>query len=164
MHSRIMGIVEKNYYDEHKDEHDWKLSWFYADEVPHFADYCSEDTDVDEDFMWLIECLVQRTDSSLIDIDDKELTIKFKPGFKEAYFRKKWETLVKNVIGAPDAFEQFCGIKQTDFAYRCRKLLNEEYSFYVSDEEGCYETLDEWIRKINYDKTYKCFDTVDYHF
>ncbi len=164
MHSRILGIVEKDYYEEHKDEHDWKLSWFYGEEVPHFADYCSEDTDVDKDFMWLVECLVHDTDSSLINIDDKELTIQFRPGFKEAYFRKKWETLVKNVIGAPDAFEQFCGIKQTDFAYRCKKLLSEEYGFYVSDEYGSYETLDEFIRRVNYDKTYKCFDTVDYHY
>lgn len=161
MHSRIFGMVEKDYYDNHKDEHDWELD--YDEEVPHFADYTDSDTNVEEDFMWLVENIVQASDSSLIDIDDKELTIKFKPGFKERYFRKSWEELVKNVLSA-DAFEQFCGIKNTDFAYRCKKLLSEEYGFYIADEYSCYETLDEFIRRIDYDKTYKCFDSVDYHY
>lgn len=166
MHSRIFGIVEKNYYEKHKNDYDWKLDMF-EDETPSFADYCSTNTDTDKDFMWLIEIFVneRHIDTSLFDIDDKELIIKFKPGFKEAYFRSHWETLVKNVIGAPDAFEQFCGINdRTDFAYRCRKLINEEYGFYVSDEYGDYETMDDFIRRVKYEQTYKCFASVDYHY
>ena len=166
MHSRIFGIVEKNYYEKHKNDYDWKLDMF-EDETPSFADYCSTNTDTDKDFMWLIELFVndRHIDTSLFDIDDKELTIKFKPGFKEAYFRSHWETLVKNVIGAPDAFEQFCGINdRTDFAYRCRKLINEEYGFYVSDEYGDYETMDDFIRRVKYEQTYKVFASVDYHY
>ena len=27
MHSRIFGMVEKDYYDNHKDEHDWELDY-----------------------------------------------------------------------------------------------------------------------------------------
>lgn len=166
MHSRIFGIVEKNFYDENIDNYNWNLDIF-EDDIPSFADYCSTNTDTDKDFIWLIEFFVneRHIDTSLFDIDDKELTIKFKPGFKEAYFRSHWETLVKNVIGAPDAFEQFCGINdRTDFAYRCRKLINEEYCFYVSDEYGGYETMDDFIRRVNYDETYKCFKSVDYHY
>lgn len=166
MHSRILGIVEKSFYDENIDNYNWDLSIF-EDEVPGFADYCNTNTEIDKDFIWLIEVLVNQRhiDTSLFDIDDKELTIKFKPGFKEAYFRDKWETLIKNVIGTPDAFEQFCGINdRTDFAYRCKKLINEEYGFYVADEYGSYETLDDFIRRINYDETYKCFASCDYHF
>lgn len=167
MHSRIFGLIEKDYYDNHKDEHNWKLSWFYGDEVPSFADYVSEDTDIDKDFIWLIEHFVndKGIDTSLFDIDDKELTITFHKGFKEAYFRKNWEDLVKKVIGSSDAFEKFCGVNGSDdFAYRCRKLINTEYGFYVSDEYGGLETMDEFIRRINYDKTYKCFDSLDYHY
>ena len=163
MHSRILGIVEKDFYENNKTMYDWNLNVLEY-ETPGFADYCSTDTEVDKDFMWLVECLVYNTDSALIDIDDKELTIQFRPGFKEAYFRKKWETLVKNVIGAPDAFDQFCGNKQTDFSYRCKKLLSEEYGFYVADEYGSYETLDDFIRRVNYDEVYKCFASCDYHF
>lgn len=166
MHSRIFGIVEKNYYEKHKNDYDWKLDMFEY-ETPSFADYCSLNTDTDKDFMWLIEIFVneRHIDTSLFDIDDKELTIKFKPGFKEAYFRSRWETLVKNVIGAPDAFEQFCGINdRTDFAYRCIKLINEKYGFYVSDEYGDYETMDDFIRRVKYEQTYKVFASVDYHY
>ena len=163
MHSRILGIVDKDFYAAHIDEYSWNLNCFEY-ETPGFADYCSTDTDLDKDFMWLIECIVFETDAALINIDDKELTIQFRPGFKEAYFRKKWETLVKNVIGAPDAFDQFCGNKHTDFSYRCRKLLSKEFGFYVADEYGSYETLDDFIRGVDYDKTYKVFASVDYHY
>ena len=109
MHSRIFGIVEKNFYAAHIDEYDWKLSGYYGEDVPHFADYVNEDTDIDKDFMWLIENFVngKGIDTSLFDIDDKELTITFHKGFKEAYFRNAWEDLVKNVIGSSDAFEKF---------------------------------------------------------
>ena len=167
MHSRIFGLIEKDFYDNHKAEYDWKLSGYYGEDVPHFADYVNEDTDIDKDFMWLIENFVngKGIDTSLFDIDDKELTITFHKGFKEAYFRKAWEDLVKNVIGSSDAFEKFCGVNGSDdFAYRCKKLISTEYGFYVADEMGCWETMDEFIRRINYDKTYKCFDTVDYHY
>lgn len=166
MHSRIFGIVEKSFYEENINNYNWDLSVLEY-EVPSFADYCNTNTEIDKDFIWLIENFVnaKHIDTSLFDIDDKELTIKFKPGFKEAYFRSKWENLIKNVIGSPDAFEQFCGINdRTDFAYRCRKLINEEYGFYVADEYGNYETLDDFIRRINYDEVYKCFASCDYHF
>lgn len=164
MHSRIIGLVEKDYYDNHKDEHSWEL--YYDDEVPHFADYTDSDTDVAEDFMWLVQVLVHDTDSSLMEVDDKELTIKFKPGFKERYFKDKWDALVKKLLGNPDSFDEFCGLKGPfpGFDYDLKKLIDEEYSFYIADEYGGYETLDHFVRSINYDKTYKCFDSVDYHY
>lgn len=167
MHSRIFGIIENNYYEKHKNDYDWKLDMFEY-ETPSFADYCSLNTDVNEDFMWLIEYFVneRHIDTSLFDIDDKKLTIKFKPGFKEAYFRKHWEVFIKNVIGDPNAFERFCGINDnTDFVYRCKKLFaGDDFGFYVSDEYGSYEVLDDFIRRVKYEQTYKCFASVDYHY
>lgn len=163
MHSRIVGMIEKDFYDQHIDDYSWKLD--YDDNLPWFADYVDDDTDIDKDFMWLVECITLKADSSLIDIDDKELTIKFHKGFKEAYFRDAWETLIKKVIGDPEAFEKFCGVNdKDDFVYRCEKCLNEKFEFYIADEYGGYETLDQWLRRINYDTVYKCFDSVDYHF
>lgn len=165
MHSRIMGIVKKAYYDAHKDEMDWKLSGFYGDDVPYFADYCSEDTDLEKDFLWLVETLSRRTSPLLIDIDDKNLTIIFKEGFKDAYFRKSWNDLLKNLIGSPDSYDRFCGnIKDCDVAYRLGQLINEKYGFYISDEYCSYDTLDDFIRSVDYDKEYKVFDSVDYHY
>lgn len=165
MHSRIFGIIEKQFYEDNIDQYNWNLDIF-EEQAPSFADYCNTNTDLDKDFKWLIEVFIndRHIDPAFLDIDNKDLTIKFNPGFKEAYFRENWETFIKNVIGYPDAFDQFCGNKQTDFAYRCKNLLSEEYGFYVSDEYGCYETLDDFIRRVNYDKTYKCFKSVDYHY
>ena len=40
MHSRIFGIVEKNFYDENIDNYNWNLDIF-EEETPSFADYCS---------------------------------------------------------------------------------------------------------------------------
>ena len=38
MHSRILGIVEKNFYEENIDNYNWNLDIF-EDETPGFADY-----------------------------------------------------------------------------------------------------------------------------
>ena len=71
MHSRIFGIVEKDFYEENIDNYDWSLAIF-EDEVPGFADYCGTDTELDKDFLWLVEYLVneRHVDSSLFTIDD----------------------------------------------------------------------------------------------
>ena len=50
MHSRILGIVEKSFYDENIDNYNWDLSIF-EDEVPGFADYCNTNTEIDKDFI-----------------------------------------------------------------------------------------------------------------
>lgn len=126
MHSRIFGIVERDYYDNNKDNFDWELD--YDDSLPGFADYIDHDTDINQDFKWLVECLINKTDRSLIEVDNNVLTIKFKPGFKEAYFREKWDALINTLVGSPDSFEQFCGIKPTDFAYRCKNFSMKSMS------------------------------------
>lgn len=164
MHSRIIGITEKQYFDTHQDEHDWELNYDY--DVPDFADYTSTDTDLADDFEWLVKCLIHDTDASLLDVNMNELTIKFKPGFKERYFKPKWDKLLKQVLGNPAAFDQFCGLSKNsnDIMYDVKKCIDEEYGFYIADEYGSWETLDSFIREIDYDKTYKCFDSVDYHY
>ena len=163
MHSRILGFVEKDYYDSHKDSHDWEL---YFEDTPSFADYISDDSDLDEDFEWLVQALVHDTDSSLLDVDMNEHTIKFKPGFKEAYFKPKFDKLVKQIIGNEDFFDQFCGTSKNSRLdmYDFKKLIDEEFGFYIADEHSCWETLDTFVRSINYDKTYLCFDSLDYHY
>lgn len=162
MHSRIFGIVEKEFYEQKKNEFDWELVY---DEPLYFADYTDNETDIPDDFDWLVQSLVKDTDAALLEVDDKELTITFKPGFKERYFKTKWDSLVRSIIGDPDSFDKFCGLdKDIDFSYRLGKLIDEKYGFYVADEYGSYETLDNFIRAIDYGKTYKVFDTVDYHY
>ena len=164
MHSRIFGVTEKEYFDTHQEEHDWELNYDY--DVPSFADYTSTDTDLEDDLEWLVQCLGYDTDKSLFEYDKSEHTIKFKPGFKEAYFKPKWDKLLKQVLGNPDAFDQFCGNAKhsNDIMYDVRKCIDEEFGFYVADEYGNWETMDSFVRRMDYDKTYKVFDSVDYHY
>lgn len=164
MHSRIFGIVDLDYYNT-EDFRQGSILDHYEECLPDFADYVSGDVDINEDFDWLIESLTHSTDASLIEFDKNNLTIKFKSGFKEKYFQEKWDTLIKTLIGNPDSFNAFCGLnKNVDFTYNLKKLISEEFGFYVSDEYGSYETLDDFIRSVSYDKEYKVFDVIDYHY
>ena len=164
MHSRIFGIVDLDYYNT-EDFRQGSILDHYEECLPDFADYVSGNVDINEDFDWLIESLTHSTDSSLIEFDKNNLTIKFKSGFKEKYFQEHWDKLIKTLIGNPDSFNAFCGLnKNVDFAYNLKKLISEEFGFYVSDDYGSYETLDDFIRSVSYDKEYKVFDCVDYHY
>ena len=160
MHSRVMGVMplddfEKYYPDDPPELH--------FEETPSFADYYNEDTDLNEDFLWMLDVLSTTSKASeLIDINDKELTFKFKPGFKEAYFKRSWDNLVKTIL-SPDSFESFCGLSGSDFAWKLKKIVDDHTNFYIADDYSCYETLDSWVRNIDYDKTYKVFDSLDYH-
>lgn len=164
MHSRIFGIVDLDYYNT-KDFRQGSILDHYEDYLPDFADYVSGAVDINEDFDWLITSLIHSTDSSLIEFDKNNLTIKFKSGFKEKYFQEKWDNLIKTLIGNPNSFNAFCGLnKNVDFSYNLKKLISTEFEFYVSDDYGSYETLDDFIRSVSYDKEYKVFDCVDYHY
>lgn len=164
MHSRIFGIVDLDYYNT-EDFRQGSILDHYEECLPDFADYVSGDVDINEDFDWLIESLTHSTDASLIEFDKNNLTIKFKSGFKEKYFQENWDKLIKTLIGNPDSFNAFCGLnKNVDFSYNLKKLISEEFGFYVSDDYGSYETLDDFIRSVSYDKEYKVFDCVDYHY
>lgn len=164
MHSRIFGIVDLDYYNT-EDFRQGSILDHYEDYLPDFADYVSGAVDIKEDFDWLITSLIHSTHSSLIEFDKNNLTIKFKPGFKEKYFQEKWDNLIKTLIGNPDSFNAFCGLnKNVDFSYNLKKLISTEFEFYVSDDYGSYETLDDFIRSVSYDKEYKVFDVIDYHY
>lgn len=165
MHSRIFGITEKNFFDENQDNYAWNLHIFEC-ETPGFADYCSLDTELDEDCDWLVGVLKHDTDKALVDYNPTDHTIKFKPGFKELYFKPKWEKLLKQVLGNPDAFDQFCGNAKhsNDIMYDVKKCIDEEFGFYVADDYGSYETFDSFVRRIDYDETYVIYASVDYHY
>ena len=163
MHSRIMGVMPLDEYNKYYPDEPPEL---YYEETPSFADYYSEDTDLNEDFLWLLEVLSKTSNRpELIEVDDKELTLKFKSGFKEAFFRKSWEEIVKTVLSS-ESFEGFCGLARPggySISYKLKKLIDDHTGFYMADEHSCYETLDSWVRYLDYDKTYKIFDSLDYH-
>lgn len=164
MHSNIYGIITKREYDIRVSAGEETIL-DYADELPHFADYVSDVDDIQEAIGWLKEhfTLGHKIPESLFSIDMTEQTIKFMPGFKEAYFAEAWQNLVKCVLNS-NAYADFCGISGNGLTARIKRNLEEDYGFYVADEYSCYETMDSFIRRIQVEETYKIFDIVDYHF
>lgn len=158
MHSRIFGIMP---YEDWKAMKDKPVIDYY-DEPPHFVDYTDDDTDLNEDFDWLSESLQRNGCDSYVTIDKTNLTIKFKKGFKQAYFKNRFDEFVKAVL-APEMFDNFCGEGKVDM-YRIKKLIELDYEFYAADEYGGYETMDSFLRRVDYDTEYKVFQSIDYHF
>ncbi len=161
MHSRIFGIVPLVYYDENMD---MDTSWEF-----HFADYTRRSTSLDSDVAWLRENLLAKTTAcgggGLFELNLNDHTIKFYEGFKEVYFKEKWEMIVNLISFSKDAFKKFCGYGDDFmFIHTLKKSIEEEFGFYICDDCGAYSTLDEFIRNIEYGKTYKIFGSLDYHF
>ena len=67
---------------------------------------------------------------------------------------------LKEMINDADGFSKFCtGVE----AHKMRQLIRDEGGFIISDEQGYYTELDEFIRDIKPDVEYIVFDSVDYH-
>lgn len=164
MHSNIYGIIKKSEYDIRVSEGD-KIELDFYDELPHFADYVSDVDDILEEIEWLKEYFIgeHKVPESLFSIDMTEQTIKFMPGFKEAYFAESWQDLIKCILNSK-AYADFCGISGHGLTDRIKRNLGEDCGFYVADEYSCYETIDSFIRGVQVEETYKIFDVVDYHF
>ena len=160
MHSRIFGIITKREYDEYiKEEGEMKMPlWQFEQSLPDGMDYVDDDTDLNEDFEWLITYLRKKSEKFEYNVDTHE--IKFLKGFKEEYFKERWDE-IKKLIEAPNAFNEFCN--DTMLSFKIGDAANEHYGFYQCDEEGCYETFDDFIRWIDLDQIYVVFGSLDYH-
>lgn len=157
MHSRIFGIVTKKEYKEKEGEMEMPL-WQFEQSLPGGMDYVNDNTNLNEDFEWLVGYLCNRSEKIEYNVDTRE--IKFLTGFKEDYFKERWGK-IKELIEAPNAFNEFCN--GTMLPFKIEDAANERYSFYQCDEEGCYETLDDFIRWADLDQTYVIFGSLDYH-
>ena len=158
MHSRIMGITTKEYYEERKQEmgEELKLPDFETmDQLPGWADYVDPDTNFQEDFEWFCDCL----ESKYFHYNVKTHTIKFDKGFAEEYFKERFEKL-KKMVNANDGLKQFSNYPTS---HTMEGLIVGKGGFIVSDDMGWYDNLDNFIRRIEYGVEYIVFDSVDYH-
>lgn len=164
MHSNVYGIVPIDVYN---NDPEMKLHYYSWDTLPSFCDYMEpiEEAKFPDEAARIHLHLFNdaKVSPDLFELDEDNLTIKFKEGFKEAYFRSRWDLLVKTVLTSSDAFAQFSGLKYGPLIDTVLKTINREGNFYVADEYGGYDTFDNFIRSINYDTTYKIFDIWDYH-
>lgn len=160
MHSRIFGIVTKKHYDNYiKEEGEMKMPiWQFEQSLPYGMDYVDDDTDLNEDFEWFIECL--RVHTTKFEANFISHTIKFFPGFKEEYFEKAWNQ-IQELINGQNAYKHFC--TDSMFSFKIREATDEHYGFYQCDEEGYYDTFDNFIRDVDADVEYAVFGSLDYH-
>lgn len=161
MHSRIFGIITKKEYDEHiETEGEIEMPiWQFEQSLPSEMDYVNGDTDLNDDFECLIQCLKRTTDKFEYDSDNH--TIKLLEGFKEEYFKPKWDK-IKELVNGEKAFERFC--TDTMLPFQISEASNDRYSFYQCDEEGYYDSLDGFIRTANINEEYIVFGSIDYHY
>ena len=161
MHSRIFGIVTTEFHDANYTKLQYALDYTGID-LP-FADYTDTDTDVDQDVQWFAEFLRDRADG-FFDVNEKEGTFIFHEGFKEAFFKQPWKELVEALL-KEDSFKAFCGLKGSfnAFPFDIKQMVEDTMGFHVADHTGSCETLDSFVRNLEYEKEYIVFDTVDYH-
>lgn len=161
MHSRIFGIITKKEYDEYiKEEGEIKMPiWQFEQRLPYEMDYVSDDTDLDDDFEWLIESI--RAHTTKFEANFINHTIKFLPGFKEEYFEKAWDQ-IQELINSQDAYKHF--YTDSMLSFKIREAADEHYGFYQCDKEGCYDTFDNFIRYADTDVEYAVFGSIDYHY
>lgn len=161
MHSRIFGIVTKKHYDNYvKEEGKMKMPiWQFEESLPPAMDYVDDDTNLDDDFNWLIEHL--RAHTTKFEVSFISHTIKFLPGFKEEYFERAWNQ-IQELINSQDAYKHFC--TDSMLSFNIREGANEHYGFYQCDEEGCYDTFDNFIRYADANVEYAVFGSIDYHY
>lgn len=154
MHSRMFGIIDKESYEKDPD-----VLVCYDEEVPSFADYTDNDTDLEEDIEWLLGSFNNHGCSPYFEYNPMHHTIKFKEGFKEHYFADRWDDLIKGIM-QPGMYERFC----SGDVYSLQDLLERKYEFYQFDEYSTYQTMDNFVRELKYEEEYVIFQSIDYHF
>lgn len=162
MHSRIFGIIKKEEYEALVREEgiapEMPVSAF-EENLPEIMDYVNGDTDFDADFDWLITHLHNR--ASKFEYDPSTHIIKLQAGFKEEYFEKSWKQ-IKELLETPNAFDGFCN-GLSGLVYQLTEAINDRYGFYVCNEHGWYDTMDDFIRYADINTEYVVFGSIDYH-
>lgn len=163
MHSRIFQIEASPV-----SECDYISTGDFEDGfVGQVADYVADSDNRQDDITCLLGDFDNVTDNnslligcSLYEYNSNEESIIFRTGFKEAYFKAKFESLQ----------EITSQLTLTDFAnspymvYQIEKLLGEKFGFYIQIKDNGYQSLDEFIRSnIKENTKYYFGNTLDYH-
>lgn len=152
MHSRIFQIATKPI---SKDEWITEMD-FYENHsfLGAIADYVNDDTNREEDIQWLLS----KFKNMPVEYNKEESSIVFLKGFKETYFKERFEQLKEKVNH----------MKPEDFldsyeVYKIENLLKDQYGFYMY-EDGWNRPLDEFVRHLIEGQKYYFGSTIDYHF
>lgn len=162
MHSRIFQL-SKDKVTEPLTESDIITynEWF----VGQIADYVNENTDRENDIDWLLQTLNEEVSKyiTITKMNNVYISITFKSGFKEQYFKEKLiklKELVKNLT-----LEDFCD-PGSIVIYSIENKIESKFGFYVyNDETGYIVPFDAFVRELNgtVEETYYFGSTIDYH-
>lgn len=160
MHSRIMGILTKENYNKLMEENGGVIkmpNFEEFDRLPGWADYVNDDVDFGDDFEWF--CNFLNNNNDYFEYNPKTHIIKFNKGFKEQYFKDRFEKL-KEILNADDGLKRFCSDIDS---YTLKSMVEDETGFLVTDDYGNWMNLDEFIRYLKCDEEYVVFGSLDYH-
>lgn len=156
MHGRIIQLS----LDHIEEEDELTANDIIYDEdshfIGHFADYVV-DSEKKTDINWFIEFV---GNSHPVKYTEEEQSVIFNEGFKESYFKKRFETFKKTAQEI--TLEDFVTDKDVKL-YSLKSLMEDKYSFYIWFDEMAM-TLDTFIRDyLEIGKKYYLGGTVDYH-
>ena len=121
---------------------------FETGDIPH-ADWWQDEYNrleaIDNLALWL---------GNYVTVNKKDETITFRPGFKQAWMRNKFETAqtiaLKIIRMTEEEFEKWGTVPVMELSQR----VDDEFGTYVYTEaEGYAMTLDSWIRFTDLDNT-----------
>lgn len=162
MHGRILGITTEQSIKiyEYTRQERLRLPYDeYVESMPHFADYVSKDTNLSEDYEWLMDTIKERVSSEYFSYNNKTKTIVFKDGFKQEWFKASYERFVSMATNCKldDYVDDFVAAKMV------REITGDYGAFWIADEYGEYEPLNDFMRQIEPNKVYQLFDSIDFH-
>lgn len=153
MHSRVFQLSEdfltKDDYISEVTLHDCF--------VGQIADYAIETNDRKNDLEWLKSVIGKY--GAVVDVEKE--TVYFPEGFKEAYFKEKYEEFKKLVEEL--TLEEFAGtdVRGGFKRYQIESLMENKFGFYVYIDYP--QTLDDFVRYLSEGATYYVGSIFDYH-
>lgn len=160
MHSRIMGILTKENYNKLLEENGGSIpmpNFTLFDRLPGWADYVDDEVNFEEDFEWF--CGFLNNNNDYFEYNPETHTIRFTKGFKEQYFKDRFEKL-KEILNAENGLERFCS---DGASYEFKSTVEDETGFLVTDDYGDWMNLDQFIRDLDCGEEYVVFGSLDYH-
>lgn len=95
------------------------------------------------------------------EVTIKDSTLTVEKGFKEAYFESRYDTLKKRVDDLTfDEFLEPIGFER----FLIKRTINDEYDFRIYSFDYGHETLDDFVRRLEYDTPYYIGGIGDLHF
>ena len=158
MHSRIyqtstnpideIDYIEESHYYDH---------WF----TNSIADYVNGDTDRNEDIAWLKECY----DGSGLEFGVDDGGEYFIVADKKKFFEEHFQTFKTTLKELTDkSIDEFASHTIDYLVCRLNAMYDDEFGFYVQDDDCGLCTLDYLIRSKDNGAKFYIGATIDYHF